>query len=272
MYPTKEYLLGCLAKSEPDSCNVIDTKTDTQANVYIENRIMYIQFEHTASFKDWLTCFNFAVKPYKKMKTGVFFVHSGMIKSYQSVRDKILEKIIFLKNQFDSIQILGVSLGGGLGALCYEDLLWHKMNEDAYKDLDVRCVTFGAPKVFHKIWGWKKVAERCKDYINVSNRNDVVSRIPFSWLFYKRVGTKLHLGHNPSVWPLLPSSFYHHSPLSYGGMIKDPSFKDSKDNNGDWDLAWKWAIWVNIILDPLFIAFILGISFVVSLLFGIKLF
>lgn len=164
--------------------------TDTDYKYKMVNDVLYIAFQGSISFKDWVYNFKFFKKPYKNMKQ-IWFAHKGYIKKYKSVESKIINLIINIKlqMQLSKIIISGHSQGGALAILCHESI-WFKFPE--YRD-KLQTITFGSPRVIGLVSSLK-IKERFKNVIRYEQFWDIVIRIPFSFLLYKHIGKRKRIG------------------------------------------------------------------------------
>lgn len=233
-------------KSKP---NLIEPTTDTDICLEIKyepkrGKVLYIIFRQTDSTKDWLTNFTFYKKPYKHMNK-TFFCHAGFIDAYKSVQDTI--QVYFKENIIHEVEILGYSLGGALALLCYEDFMYRKETKQPMYDVPIKGMSFGAPRVFSCIWNYRLVKERCKDFIRIENKNDLVTRVPFEVQLFKHVGEYIRLLKR-NFYPFLPSSFYHHDPSSYRRGFNDDSRKECNKINPSFKLGWILSVSVNLFI------------------------
>lgn len=234
---------------------VIDKKKDLDLAMWYEGGVLYVNFKGSDSPKDWLFNFSFLpiMAPYKNM-IDKYYTHSGFSKLYHIARDDIHEK--FLKEKPKKIVIVGHSLGGALGTLCYADFKWHKENIEGY-DVKIVGMVSGCPRVGFFI-GFENFKKYTEGLIRLTFNNDFVARIPFRWLGYKHIGEHEHFG-KKLWWPLTPSAIYHHFRESYLNHLKDDEFKDGKDNNYMYLPAIISVVSINTILLLGVIYFIVGI-------------
>lgn len=210
----------------------INKKYDVDVAVYLENHIMYVIFKGSDSFVDWKLNLSFWKKPYKKMDK-LILVHSGQSKGYKVARDYIHTFYNKHKASIKKVFIGGFSLGDSYGRFCYEDFFWHRENHEDYKQLELEGFGGGGNKNVGII-GFREWDRRLKGYVRLENHNDLVPRVPFFWMFYKKTGDFYRINRRSflSFFLLLPSHLYHHNPSSYLGYLKDPkNFKDTNKNN-----------------------------------------
>jgi len=218
-------------KSEDDNYIKINSKYDVDLHIkYVKDqKRLFIIFQGSSSWKDWLLDFSFIKKPYKRMDK-LFFAHSGFLNAYHSIRQFIHSQLPRYED-VQYISIRGHSLGGALAELCYEDLKWHKEHNSDVYNFEIDGATTGAPRVWSILWGYKEIKNRMKNFIRIENKNDIVTRLPFSFLLFKHIGRKFRLGKR--FWyPLLASAIYNHSHSSYVGRAGDiENYVDTEDNN-----------------------------------------
>ena len=182
-----------------------DTKTDIQCFIRKRKEKLVIVFRGSDSKKDWLTDFQFWKKtvPYNNFSSKIR-VHSGFLNAYKSksVRDKIHSLIT---KDIYKIQITGHSYGAGLATLCAVDLEYN------FSYIDYEVILFGSPRVGNKAFK-ESYNKRVFKTIRVENGNDIVTKIPFKFLGYRHIGTKLHIG-NPQLFGII--SFSEHELEKY---------------------------------------------------------
>jgi len=165
-----------------------DTDTEWHAGIEEDKTTLLISFEGTTSVTDWISNFRLATTAYKNMSEK-FYVHTGFLKKWKSVKDTIMGQI--RDSGCSKIKLRGLSQGGAVALLCHENIKFH------VPELDVNTVVLGCPRVFGKK-GYDTIASRCQDTIRIINGNDVVPRLPYSFMGYKHVGTKIVLGSRSS--------------------------------------------------------------------------
>jgi hypothetical protein len=161
--------------------------TTTQFYTLTRDGILFIFFEGSVDFIDWINDFIFFRKriPYKGTNKKIR-VHSGFLSSYLLVRDKIQE----LAKDVTDIVISGHSLGGAVAHLAGLDIQYN------FPEKNLNIVTFAAPRL-----GTKKFAEsfnrRVGDVTEAfENYGDVVPHLPFKLMFFADTVQKTYIG-NP---------------------------------------------------------------------------
>ena len=190
-----------------------DPSSEVQCFLRRQKDILWITFRGTDSLKDWATDFTFWKKtiPYDNMGSKIR-VHTGFINAYKapSVRDRILQSIT---HDIHYVKISGHSLGAALSVLCAVDIEYN------YPDRDIEVVLFGCPRVGNKAFA-TSFNKRVNKTVRVENGNDIVTKIPFSFMGYRHVGAKLHIG---SFQMLGCFSAHDHYPHEYYSAILNKS-------------------------------------------------
>ena len=179
------------------------SERDVVVNIIRNNNTYYIIFRGSR-LGNWYD--NLRIKqyilPYMNMKSRIR-VHKGFMDAYKSMRLSIIKWIEFdmdlgLTNNYKLQPIIvgGHSLGGALATLCAVDLQYN------FTQLRVSCVTLGSPRVGN-FWFYKSYNKRVPKTVRIVHGNDIVTRLPPAWLFYKHVGKRLHQGNKWKFW-LLP--------------------------------------------------------------------
>lgn len=212
----------------------INEEFDVDAAIWMKDKSLYISFQHSNSRVDWGLNYSTWKAPYTSMEYE-FYVHSGFINAYRSVRETIQEEYKkYIDENFERphVVIAGYSLGGALAKLCYEDFFWRIENIPSMSHLEIEGYSLGAPSVFSFIKNRKEIKRRLAGFVSIANGNDIVTRVPPTWLLYFREVKDIILGKRmPYFGVMLPSAAYNHHWDSYLGRIKDKNFKDSKHNN-----------------------------------------
>jgi len=168
-----------------------ESTTDTQYAIEETADKLIIKLQGSVSRIDWIQNFSFWKKPYKQMN-NIFFVHSGFLKKYKAIRAIIQEAVY--KNLDKKIIVLGYSQGAALALLVHEDIVFTfgKTPETT---------VFGCPRVF-SIFGRKTLKKRLQGVTRYHNGNDIVCRVPFTWLLFRHYGNKIHIGNKYRWWKL----------------------------------------------------------------------
>jgi predicted lipase len=125
----------------PNSTFIEDKVTDCQTFVIFDGKNIIITGSGSQSIKDWW--FDFQISKTKVPYLRNTFVHTGFLKQYNSVRDRIHTKVLELikEHKVQNIICTGHSLFGAISTIIALDCCL------LYKDFNVSCVTFGSPRV-----------------------------------------------------------------------------------------------------------------------------
>ncbi|WMJ22769.1 lipase family protein [Paludicola sp. MB14-C6] len=186
-------------------------KTGVQYSVRILGDTIKIIFRGTDSLIDAMTDFRFWRKsiPYGNYYSKIK-VHNGFINAYkcEDVRDEIHT---FITNDIEKIWITGHSYGAALACLCAIDLQYN------FPEKDYEVALFGCPRLGNSAFQ-RSYDKRIFKTIRVENGNDVITKLPFAWMGFRHIGTRLHVG-SPRIL-FLYSVKQHKSQSYYEQMIK----------------------------------------------------
>lgn len=203
----------------PFPYKVVDGKNEVELSIGIKDRILFITFLGSVSKMDWVHNFMFWKKPYKDMAKP-FFVHAGFLKVYKLVRDEVRQYASVHYSDYDTVVILGHSLGGAVATLCLEDMVY--LLEEEFKGTplnrkkDIQCYTTGAPRVFGVFFN-KLPRERCAGLVRCVYGNDGIPTLPPALFGYRHVGRRIssESGLRKKIPLLYPSGIYHHDVSRY---------------------------------------------------------
>ena len=147
--------------------------------------------------KDWIR--NFNITPVKDRIEGhTVYVHRGFHEAFQELVEVLYPQI----HRYKEIAIVGYSHGASVGLRTY---FYIKQVLPAVKVNPP--VLFGCPSLFSfmDIKGFLTIKKLCRPVITVRLGNDIVSRIPFWFMGYGRVGKELKFKidrkrQNPAQW------------------------------------------------------------------------
>jgi len=178
------------------------TYTHTQKNgdyaIEVEGDTIYLLFEWSDGFFDWVHNFLFPAKPYKNMGS-LWFCHRGFLKVWRAMRDEVEKNIrckLATHPKIKNIVCVGYSHGGAISLLATEDM------EYLYGDtLNVCGFGFGAPRV---VWGAlpKAVKNRLRRFSVVRNIPDLVTHVPPVLLGFRHVGEVVKIGEKGKYSPV----------------------------------------------------------------------
>ena len=197
-------------KQKNEILTVIDDKeTDIQCYIRKSGNRLLITFRGSDSLKDWAADFKFWKKtiPYDNKKSKIQ-VHSGFLGTYKSknVRGKIHS---LATKDIEKIQITGHSYGAALATLCALDLEYN------FPEKDYEVILFGSPRVGNGAFK-KSYDKRVFKTLRVENKMDIVTKIPFMFLGYRHVGTKISVGNFLNIF----SKGNHHLQKYYRNFFK----------------------------------------------------
>lgn len=168
---------------------VNDSESDVSYSIRIFGDTLIIAFRGSDSKKDWMFNLDFCKKviPYNNFRSKIK-VHSGFINAYRSknVREKIRK---FVTEGIRKVRLTGHSYGAALAVLCAVDLQY------SFNDRDYEVIVFGCPRIGNKAF-MNSYNKRIFKTLRVENRNDVVTKVPFRFMGYCHVGTRISIGRN----------------------------------------------------------------------------
>lgn len=162
---------------------------------------------------DWITDLKFVKQVYpfeggnKKSK-----VHYGFIQAYKSVRDAVLNAA--RNTPHKNIVCTGHSLGAALATLAALDIRLNVPGKN------VRCFTFGSPKVGNKAFV-ESYNSRVPETFRFVNRSDLIPSLPPG--AFQHVGRLFHLGEETAKRSLkeIAKRMEDHFPYKYVEMLKE---------------------------------------------------
>ena len=197
--------------------------TDNDGDYYIEviGDTIFIYFEESDSWADWMSNFNFPASTYKNSEHK-WKCHKGFLRVWKTMRDQVdktVEELINYCNRLNEIdpcnnkrisQIVcaGYSHGGPLSGLCLEDMNY--LYKEKY-GLKVYGYAFGCPRF---VWGRlpEEVSERFDNFYVIRMGKDIVTHVPPKLFLYKH-------GRNNDVNHINPVNKYNaidaHRPETY---------------------------------------------------------
>lgn len=199
--------------------------TDTQSYLSISDDTIIFSGQGTTTLIDWTNNFRLWRKKISYLENTL--VHSGFIKSYDSIRHEIYSKIEEIRSmkKIKKIVCTGHSLFGAIATIAALDF------SIKYKDLLIECVTFGSPRV-----GSKNFAKLFNKNINKSFRcvrlKDPIAFTPFPGRF-KHVSGGIHLIKNDislkvPLYNFCGCRIAHHSMDEYLEHIRTISLQSAK--------------------------------------------
>lgn len=163
--------------------------TDNDGDYFIEviGDTIFIYFEESDSWADWMSNFDFLSTAYKNSEQP-WKCHRGFLRVWKTMKDtieKYVEDVIVARKKIykvdkehnlliNRIVCAGYSHGAALCGLCVEDLVY--LFKDKYC-IDVCGYGFGCPK-FTQSRLPKNVIERFNNFYPIRNGKDLVTYIP----------------------------------------------------------------------------------------------
>jgi hypothetical protein len=147
-----------------------------------EGNIVYLLFEWTDDSADWKYNLDFPIKPYKDM--GVTWrCHRGFLRAWKNIEPYVKE--VILDTSVEKIIVVGYSHGAAIAAFAHE-YVW--FNRPDLRENGLEGYGFGSPRVY---WGWRvkqSLRERWANYYVITNKNDIVTKVPPLVFGYCHVG------------------------------------------------------------------------------------
>lgn len=182
-----------------------DPKTNVQCYIRRNSGCLSITFRGSTNYQDWKTnlAFQRKVIPYGNSASKIK-VHTGFLQAYKSpaVRDCIHST---MTGDIYKVKISGHSQGAALAILCGVDLQYN------FPDKDYEVILFGAPRIGNHAFQ-KSYNKRIFKTLRIENGNDIITKLPFTFMGYRHVGIGVHIG-RPKI-PFLYSLKAHY-PQSY---------------------------------------------------------
>lgn len=176
----------------------ISTAKNGNYAIEVEGDTLYLLFQWSKGFWDWVHNFLFPARPYKRMSC-LWFCHRGFLKIWKAMRDEIeayVKELLSNNPDVKKIVCVGYSHGGALALFATEDM------EYLYGErLTVEGYGFGAPRV---IWGYvpKAVKNRLQAFQVIRNIPDIVTQLPPCLFGFRHVATPLKIGERGKYSPI----------------------------------------------------------------------
>lgn len=160
-----------------DYIYITETKTKSACYIFYNKNQIDICFKGTSTFND--ICFNFDIYPRIFINENIR-IHNGFLKKYLSMKNNIIKTINFIihnkTNRIKEISFNGHSSGGAIANIASLDMSY------IYENLDVKCLTFGAPRVGNKEF-INEYNRRIKKSLRVVNKNDIITHVPLPIIY-----------------------------------------------------------------------------------------
>ncbi len=173
-----------------------DKKTDIQCFLRINKSVATIVFRGSDSKKDWKTDLKFwkTAVPYGNYSSKIR-VHAGFISAYKSPHIRIRIQKYISSFDIQKVYITGHSYGAALAVLCAVDLEYN------FPKKDYEVIVFGCPRVGNNAFK-KSYNLRVFKTLRVENIGDIVTKVPFAFLGYRHIGSRLKIGKHSEILPL----------------------------------------------------------------------
>lgn len=176
----------------------ISTAKSGNYAIEVEGDTLYLLFEWSKGFWDWVHNFLFPARPYKRMKC-VWFCHRGFLKVWKAMRDEIeayVKEMLSKNPDVKKIVCIGYSHGGALSVLATEDMEY--LYGETY---EVTGYGFGCPRV---LWGIvpREVKRRLSNFVTIRNIPDIVTHVPPMLFGFMNTGTLIKVGKKNKYSPI----------------------------------------------------------------------
>lgn len=191
-----------------DNNEYVHTDNDGDFCIKTSGHTIFIYFEQSDSWGDWMSNFDFPATAYKNSDTP-WNVHRGFLRVWKSMKNNIEKDVkrIINERRINEIICVGYSHGAAICGLCVEDLRYML---DDNPDIYIHGYGFGCPRF---TWGRlpREVKERLDSFYVIRNGRDIVTHVPPKILGY---------GHGPNkIIKIKPYKKYNcvdaHRPESY---------------------------------------------------------
>ncbi len=146
-----------------------------------DGELLYLFFEQSNGVADWYNNLS-----YRAVKDGDLFVHEGFLRVWKEILP-LLEPLLHDRSVARVVSV-GYSHGAALSLLCHRYL--YEIRPDLRRYLET--YAYGCPRVFY---GSMAGAEKTFAALyRVTNRGDIVTRLPPSLFGYRHVGHQISVG------------------------------------------------------------------------------
>lgn len=154
---------------------IIETKTKSACYIFYNKNQIDICFKGTSTIND--ICFNFDIYPRIFINEKIR-IHNGFLKKYLSMKNNIIKNInqILNENDIKEISFNGHSSGGAIANIASLDMSY------IYENMNIKCVTFGAPRVGNKEF-IEEYNKRIQKSLRIVNENDIITQVPLPIIY-----------------------------------------------------------------------------------------
>jgi triacylglycerol lipase len=161
-------------------------ETDTEWGFEIIGKDLVLTFQGSTSQIDWIQNFSFRKT---RSPSGSYRGHRGFIEKYKSIREHVQRVIDGILESFriEKIYVLGYSQGAAVAVVAAEDIptMFPRFRNTVYG------FGFGTPRVISSL---TSDTSPWKYFVCFQNNNDIVTKVPFRWMFYQGVGLIMQIG------------------------------------------------------------------------------
>jgi len=163
----REVVSWATANLSSTNVEFIDAE-DTEVFIAENDSEMYIVFRGSKGFRDWI-----ANMKIPKSKTGYGKVHSGFMKAFKVVEEKIFAAMTRARENNQKLYLAGHSLGGALAAIAAAD-----SNSNIGSTPIEAIYTYGMPKTSNRTAANYINSNFGSRFFRFVNDRDIVTRIP----------------------------------------------------------------------------------------------
>jgi predicted lipase len=152
---------------------------------------------------DWQYNFKYTKEKLYLNDSDYFYCHKGFKEKALSVLDFIVHEINYTNKKV----IIGGHSQGGVIAQILTILLFEIYNDN--KNKNIECFTCGSPKAFRKTDKRKLDKKYGSMIVNLQHGNDLVTKLPYTFLNYDHIGQIFHIGADKNHWKFWDSIIDH---------------------------------------------------------------
>lgn len=158
---------------------------NTKCIIFYNNTSIDICFKGTTNIVNVYSNMQILLKSYNNIK-----VHNGFLNQYLIIKNKLFDNIdnIIKNNNIGEISLSGHSSGGAIANIASIDFC------KKYNDIQIKCVTFGSPKVGNENFV-DEYNKYVKDSYRIVNKNDIIEHLPLP-IIYKHIHEPIYLEEN----------------------------------------------------------------------------
>lgn len=152
---------------------------------YYDGRLLYLFFEKSEGFEDWMNNLDFLAVPYRQMEKK-WYCHGGFLRVWKEILPYLEDMLA--SDYVKGVVNVGYSHGAALALLCHEYIWFHRpdLRENIFG------YGFGCPRVIFGHVPDEK--QRWQNFFVIRNIDDAVTHLPPKLLGFHHVGNLLHIG------------------------------------------------------------------------------